>query len=234
MGPRKRGVSRGMGIGGKTGGGPSTSSRRSSKRDSSFEDEGNLETANGGGGPLRKEEQSEEYKTLMDRRAHLSKTQSILEKFSGVVKQMENNNREQLVWSQYMKCDGLPDPLCVRELNNYLSLWKGDKREEIAEVFNRTTEVIPIMSILENFDPEEWESPDEIAKPNHTSKVVERNKIFDAMKSLQLSKLNRATYNLLLDVSPMVDPENNVLQHFAASELVQLGLWVKDYTVTPL
>jgi hypothetical protein len=25
------------------------------------------------------------------------------------------------------------------------------------------------------------------------------------MKELQLSKLNRATYNLLLDVSPMVD-----------------------------
>lgn len=25
------------------------------------------------------------------------------------------------------------------------------------------------------------------------------------MKGLQLSKLNRATYNLLLDVSPMVD-----------------------------
>ena len=82
------------------------------------------------------------------------------------------------------------------------------------------------MSILENFDPEEWESPEEIAKPNHLSKVIERNKIFDSMKSLQLQKLNRATYNLLLDVSPMVDPENNVLQHFAASELVQLGLWV--------
>ena len=32
------------------------------------------------------------------------------------------------------------------------------------------------------------------------------------MKQLQLLKLNRATYNLLLDVSPMVDPENNVLQ----------------------
>ena len=43
------------------------------------------------------------------------------------------------------------------------------------------------------------------------------------MKSLQLQKLNRATYNLLLDVSPMVDQESNVLQHFLTSELVSLG-----------
>ena len=38
-------------------------------------------------------------------------------------------------------------------------------------------------------------------------------------------QLNRATYNILLDVSPIVDTENNVLQHYLASDLVQLGLW---------
>ncbi len=42
--------------------------------------------------------------------------------------------------------------------------------------------------------------------------LQERQKIFYEMKQLQLLKLNRATYNLILDVSPMVDPENNVLQ----------------------
>ena len=50
-------------------------------------------------------------------------------------------------------------------------------------------------------------------------------RIFNEMKSLQLQKLNRATYKLLLDVSPMVDQESNVLQHFLTSDLVSLGLW---------
>ena len=29
----------------------------------------------------------------------------------------------------------------------------------------------------------------------------------------------------MLDVSPIVDPENNVLQHYMESDIVQLGLW---------
>ena len=45
------------------------------------------------------------------------------------------------------------------------------------------------------------------------------------MQALQLTKLNRATYAILLDVSPIVDPENNVLQHYMESDIVQLGLW---------
>ena len=44
-------------------------------------------------------------------------------------------------------------------------------------------------------------------------------------QALQLTKLNRATYAILLDVSPIVDPENNVLQHYMESDIVQLGLW---------
>ena len=41
-----------------------------------------------------------------------------------------------------MKCDGLPDPVCVRQLNTYLSLWKEDAVEDIDAVLDRTREVI--------------------------------------------------------------------------------------------
>ena len=81
--------------------------------------------------------------------------------------------------------------------------------------------------------------PDSQKTRSHYAKLAERQKIFDEMKRLQvrlfpsafllnllqLTKLNRATYAILLDVSPIVDPENNVLQHYMESDIVQLGLW---------
>ena len=44
------------------------------------------------------------------------------------------------------------------------------------------------------------------------------------LQALQLTNLNRATYAILLDVSPIVDPENNVLQHYMESDIVQVIL----------
>ena len=48
--------------------------------------------------------------------------------------------------------------------------------------------------------------------------------LHDCLQALQLTKLNRATYAILLDVSPIVDPENNVLQHYMESDIVQVIL----------
>ena len=39
------------------------------------------------------------------------------------------------------QCDGMPDPVCVRQMNTYLSLWKEDKREVMDQVIKRTEEV---------------------------------------------------------------------------------------------
>ena len=48
-----------------------------------------------------------------------------------------------------MKCDGLPDPVCVRELNTYLSLWKeDDTREDIDQVWI----IVVIYTYIEGFN----------------------------------------------------------------------------------
>jgi hypothetical protein len=51
--------------------------------------------------------------------------------------------------------------LVYLQLNTYLSLWKEDNRETIDSVLERTLEVLPIMSTLENLieNPDEWEVP---------------------------------------------------------------------------
>ena len=90
-----------------------------------------------------------EFKMLTERKSKLLKTAEILAVHDVVVQKLINKARDDLVWEQYMKCDGLPDPVCVRELNTYLALWKEDIREEIDAVLERTLEVLPIMSCLE-------------------------------------------------------------------------------------
>ena len=49
-----------------------------------------------------------------------------------------------------MKCDGLPDPACVKQLNTYLTLWREDGKEEISSVLQTTLDVLPIMASLES------------------------------------------------------------------------------------
>ena len=121
----------------------------------------NIDNNNDGDMKLSKDEQTEEYVTLCQRKKHLETTEAVLQKHDVIVQRLINTAREDLVWGQYMKCDGLPDPVCVRELNTYLSLWKEDRREDIDVVLARTLEVLPIMSLLENLleNPEEWEIP---------------------------------------------------------------------------
>ena len=139
---------------------------------------------------------------------------------------------ELAAYVSYFSCAGKwqNSPLW-QELNTYFSLWKEDSRESIDAVLDRTLEVLPIMSTLEALieNPDEWEIPlaAERSSRSYKSKVQERIKIFNDMKSLQLKKLNRATYDLLLDVSPMVDQESNVLQHFLSSDLVSGTLFLK-------
>lgn len=64
------------------------------------------------------------------------------------------------------------------------------------------SKVLPILSTLETLieHPEEWEVPipEEEQTRSYKAKIEERHQIFNVMKSLQLTKLNRATYNLVL------------------------------------
>ena len=99
--------------------------------------------------------------------------------------------RDDLLWTQYMKCDGMPDPVCVRQMNTYLSLWQEDRREVMEDVIKKTEEVLPLMNTMERLleSPEEWEVPipEHLKTRSHRAKLTERQKIFDEMKVIQCS-----------------------------------------------
>ena len=112
-----------------------------------------------------------------------------------------------------MKCDGLPDPVCVRELNTYLSLWKEDRSEEIDEVLQKTLEVLPIMSTLETLieNPDEWEVPvtgerqtRQIEKKTHVLHVTQNLRKTDVLQKLQVKDF-RTSQDLLRDEAAPAD-----------------------------
>jgi hypothetical protein len=78
-----------------------------------------------------------------------------------------------------MKCDGLPDPACVRQLNTYLSLWRQDGKDDIHSVLQSTVEVLPIMASLESIleNPDEWEVPidEAVQTRSYKAKIQARN-----------------------------------------------------------
>jgi hypothetical protein len=48
-------------------------------------------------------------------------------------------------WGQYMKCDGLPDPASLSEMNTYIYLWRTvEERGLLEEVVKRTAEVLGV------------------------------------------------------------------------------------------
>ncbi len=42
-------------------------------------------------------------------------------------------NREDLLWSEYIKCDGMPDPVCVKQMNTYLRYCRIIPYQEMEE-----------------------------------------------------------------------------------------------------
>jgi hypothetical protein len=48
-------------------------------------------------------------------------------------------------WKQYMKCDGLPDPASLSEMNTYIYLWRSvEERGRLDVVVKRTAEVLGV------------------------------------------------------------------------------------------
>lgn len=56
---------------------------------------------------------------------------------------------ETFQWNQYMKCDGLPDPNSLSQMNTYLYLWTGDDSYNgIEATLEKTDEVLKVGSAL--------------------------------------------------------------------------------------
>ncbi|XP_066969371.1 dynein axonemal intermediate chain 7-like [Macrobrachium rosenbergii] len=124
---------------------------------------------------------------------------------------------EEEEWERMMKCDGLPDPTSVPEMNRYLSLWRADEgTATLKGALQKTDQVIHVISELEGV----MEERDATEK-----QLRDWREIWLELQAEQKSKLDQATYNQLLDLRGYLDNETGVYSFFTSSPLVSLALW---------
>ncbi|XP_049839060.1 dynein axonemal intermediate chain 7-like [Schistocerca gregaria] len=82
------------------------------------------------------------------RLTQLSDTQSMFAHFEGQTWLAETKAKELDEWEQYMKCDGLPDPANVPQMNTFLYLWKQED-DDIETVVKKTDIILALLNKLE-------------------------------------------------------------------------------------
>ncbi|XP_063604864.1 dynein axonemal intermediate chain 7 homolog, partial [Penaeus indicus] len=125
---------------------------------------------------------------------------------------------EEEEWERMMRCDGLPDPTSVPEMNRYLSLWQADPASATLEgALAKTDQVIHVISELENVMEETRDATEK--------QLRDWKEIWLELQEAQKGKLDQATYHQLLDLRPHLDHETMVYSFFTSSPLVSLALW---------
>ncbi|KAK4286942.1 hypothetical protein Pmani_039976 [Petrolisthes manimaculis] len=117
-----------------------------------------------------------------------------------------------------MRCDGLPDPTSVPEMNRYLSLWRGDPDSaSLQGALAKTDQVIHVISELEQVMEETRDATEKQRR--------DWREIWLELQEAQKEKLDEATYHQLLDLRPYLDHETMVYSFYTTSPLVSLALW---------
>lgn len=146
-------------------------------------------------------------------------------------------------WRQYLKCDGLPIPVNCPEMNTYLHLWKQEINVSMDDAVARTSEVIGLLDVLEDFihDPldvtdrmiNNWIWVLNLWNRNHGYSCREfqvRGLFRDQLKH----SLDYAIYTLLRDVENRLDRISIPKADFhCQSDLFALNLFVMVQLPTP-
>ncbi|CAH2056125.1 unnamed protein product, partial [Iphiclides podalirius] len=79
----------------------------------------------------------------------LAKTVVLFNKFEQEKLNYERKRHQNAEWQQYLRCDGLPDPRVITQMNTYLHLWRLEKICDDNELERRYVEVLPMLDLLE-------------------------------------------------------------------------------------
>ncbi|CAK1546457.1 unnamed protein product [Leptosia nina] len=85
------------------------------------------------------------------RRDILAKTCALFHKFDNQKIDYARKKQLEAEWQQYLRCDGLPDPRVVTQMNTYIHLWQEKGVCDDNELDVRCRDALPMLAMLEEF-----------------------------------------------------------------------------------
>ncbi|XP_071538177.1 dynein axonemal intermediate chain 7-like [Panulirus ornatus] len=163
----------------------------------------------------RAEERREQQR---QRSLQLTATAAVTKHLDMTMELTRDRIKEEEEWERMMRCDGVPDPTSVPEMNRYLSLWRADPvSATLHGCLARTDQVIHVISELEGVMEDTRDATEKQRR--------DWREIWLELQEAQKDKLDQATYHQLLDLRPYLDHETMVYSFFTSSPLVSLALW---------
>ncbi|GBP57036.1 Protein CASC1 [Eumeta japonica] len=153
------------------------------------------------------------------RRDILVKTINLFKGFERQKIQYANKKQTRAEWQQYLKCDGLPDPRIVTQMNTYLAMWRETVKCDVNELDRRCNETIPMLETLEEL----------VANAKQfTAQQVERfNEVRVAVRRQLSEAIQCASYWLLRDIESNLKMETIKLSTFEKHFVgLRLNIWV--------
>ncbi|CAH0601900.1 unnamed protein product [Chrysodeixis includens] len=122
-------------------------------------------------------------------------------------------------WQQYLRCDGLPDPRVVTQLNTFLHLWQQLEVCDDEELNKKFIEVLPILDMLEVF---------RLQSRKFTPRQSENfNEVRLALRAQLASAIQIASYTLLRDLEKYLKFESTKVATYEREfKGLRLNIWV--------
>ncbi|XP_026735062.1 axonemal 84 kDa protein-like [Trichoplusia ni] len=167
----------------------------------------------------RNEKMAKEVAEQDVRRDILQKACNLFQKFEKEKMDYELKKELDAEWQQYLRCDGLPDPRVVTQLNTFLHLWQQLEVCDDEELNKKFIEVLPILDMLEEF---------RLNSRKFTPRQSENyNEIRLALRAQLASAIQIASYTLLRDLEKYLKFESTKVATYEREFTgLRLNIWV--------
>ncbi|XP_013146631.1 PREDICTED: axonemal 84 kDa protein-like [Papilio polytes] len=122
----------------------------------------------------------------------LRKTVILFQKYEQQKLEFEKRKNLRAEWHQYLRCDGLPDPRIVTQMNTYLHLWRQQHLCDDNDLDRRCLEVLPMLDLLDEITADTRQYTD--------SQIRNFNEVRMALREELSNAIQVASYTLLRDL----------------------------------